>query len=88
MNDVLSAFAPNRTISKMTLRIIVAFQVAVVLLIWINSPFKVLPQPDEVLRAFRDLWFEQGLGRELWTSFSMNLEALGLTVLISLRSPT
>lgn len=84
MNDVLSAFAPNRTISKMTLRIIVAFQVAIVLLIWINSPFKVLPQPGEVLRAFRGLWFEQGLGRELWTSFSMNLEALGLTVLISL----
>lgn len=84
MKNVLSAFLPNRAISAMTLRIIVAFQVAIVLLIWINSPFPVLPQPDEVLRAFRGLWFEQGLGRELWTSFSMNLQALGLTLLISL----
>jgi NitT/TauT family transport system permease protein len=84
LRNVVSAFLPNRAISAMTLRIIVAFQVAIVLLIWINSPFPVLPQPDEVLGAFRGLWFEQGLGRELWTSFSMNLQALGLTLLISL----
>ncbi|HEY4562195.1 MAG TPA: nitrate ABC transporter permease [Thermoanaerobaculia bacterium] len=79
-----SAFVPNRAISRNALRIIVASQVAIALLIWINSPFKVLPQPDEVFRAFRGLWFEQGLGRELWTSFSMNLEALALTIVISL----
>lgn len=84
MRDITSAFAPNRAISSMTLRIIVAFQVAVFLLIWINSPFPVLPQPDEVARAFRTLWFEQGLGRELWTSFTLNLKALALTLLISL----
>ncbi|HEY4573496.1 MAG TPA: nitrate ABC transporter permease [Thermoanaerobaculia bacterium] len=79
-----SAFVPNRAISRNALRIIVASQAAIALLIWINSPFKVLPQPDEVFRAFRGLWFEQGLGRELWTSFSMNLEALALTIVISL----
>ncbi|HEX6903662.1 MAG TPA: nitrate ABC transporter permease [Thermoanaerobaculia bacterium] len=84
MNRVLAAFAPNRVISKNTLRIIVAFQVAIVVLIWINSPFEVLPQPDEVLRAFNGLWFEQGLGRELGTSFLINLQALGLTLAISL----
>ncbi len=84
MNNVLAAFAPNRAISKNTLRIIVAAQVAIVLLIWLSSPFPVLPKPMEVLRAFQNLWFNQGLGRELWTSFSMNLQALGLTLLISL----
>lgn len=84
MSGVTSAFVPNRAISRNALRIIVASQVAIALLIWINSPFKVLPQPDEVFRAFRGLWFEQGLGRELWTSFSMNLEALALTIVISL----
>ncbi|HEV2846230.1 MAG TPA: nitrate ABC transporter permease, partial [Thermoanaerobaculia bacterium] len=78
------AFVPNRAISANTLRLIVAVQVAIVLLIWINSPFRVLPQPDEVLKAFRGLWFEQGLGRELGTSFMINLQALGLTLVISL----
>jgi NitT/TauT family transport system permease protein len=84
LNRVLAAFAPNRVISKNTLRIIVAFQVAIVLLIWLNSPFPVLPRPGEVFRAFQELWFQEGLGRELGTSFTMNLQALGLTVLISL----
>jgi NitT/TauT family transport system permease protein len=84
LNGVTSAFVPNRAISRNALRIVVASQAAIALVIWINSPFKVLPQPDEVFRAFRGLWFEQGLGRELWTSFSMNLEALALTIVISL----
>lgn len=84
MNALKEAFLPNRAISPMTLRIIVAFQAAVALLIWINSPFPILPQPDEVLRAFRTLWFEQGLGRELFTSFMLNLQALGLTLIIAL----
>jgi NitT/TauT family transport system permease protein len=84
MRDITGAFAPNRAISPTTLKIIIAFQVAVVLMIWINSPFQVLPQPDEVARAFHGLWFTQGLGRELWTSFGLNLQALALTVLISL----
>ena len=84
MNALVQAFLPNRAISANTLRIIVAFQVALLLLIWINSPFKVLPQPLEVLRAFRDLWFNQGLSRELGTSFLLNLEALALSTLLSL----
>jgi NitT/TauT family transport system permease protein len=82
--DLKSAFVPNRAVSRTTLRILIACQAAVALLIWINSPFPVLPQPGEVAKAFRVLWFEQGLGQELWTSFTMNLEALGLTLAISL----
>ncbi|HEX3128693.1 MAG TPA: nitrate ABC transporter permease [Thermoanaerobaculia bacterium] len=84
MNAFVQAFLPNRAISPNALRIIVAFQVALLLLIWINSPFKVLPQPMEVLRAFQDLWMTQGLSRELWTSFALNLEALALSTLLSL----
>jgi NitT/TauT family transport system permease protein len=84
MNTIAYAFAPNRAISPNALRIIIAFQVAVLLLIWINSPFKVLPQPMEVLRAFEGLWMTQGLARELGTSFSLNLQALALSTLLSL----
>lgn len=84
VSAILQAFLPNRVISRQTLWIIVAFQVAVFLTIWIYSPFKVLPQPDEVLRALRGLWFNQGLSRELWTSFLLSLQALALSLLISL----
>ena len=49
-------------------------------LFWWLSPLEVLPNPAEVVTALRGLWFEQGLGRELITSFTLNLEALGLTL--------
>jgi NitT/TauT family transport system permease protein len=83
-SHLLSAFLPNRVVSPMAIRLLVAGEIAIALGIWINSPFKVLPQPGEVLRAFRSLWLEQGLGRELFTSIGMNLEALGWTALLSL----
>src|SRR5205085_3236660 len=54
------------------------------LLIWLNSPFKVLPRPMEVLEALRALWMTQGLGQELIVSFRTNLEALAWTSVISL----
>jgi NitT/TauT family transport system permease protein len=45
---------------------------------------QVFPTPLEVLRAFPNLWFEEGLGQELATSFLANAEALLLSTLISL----
>lgn len=84
MNAIAESFLPNRVISRQTLWIIVVFQAAVFLAIWIYSPFKVLPQPDEVWAGFKDLWMTQGLARELWTSLTLNLQALALTLVISL----
>jgi NitT/TauT family transport system permease protein len=75
---------PNRVVSPMVMRLIIGVQVAIFVVIWWNSPFKVLPRPDEVARAAQELWMTQGLAQELWTSFTMNLEALALTLAISL----
>jgi NitT/TauT family transport system permease protein len=58
--------------------------VLLALLVWLNSPFRVLPRPDEVARALQSLWMTEGLGPELWVSFTTNLEAIGWTALISL----
>src|SRR5687767_6711290 len=66
------------------MRLIVLVQAAAALLFWWTSPVAVLPNPAEVATALRRLWFQEGLGRELITSFRLNLEALGLTLLISL----
>jgi NitT/TauT family transport system permease protein len=82
--EVLGALAPNRAVSPATMRLIVLVQAAAALLFWWTSPVAVLPNPAEVMTALRRLWFQEGLGRELITSFSLNLEALGLTLLISL----
>ena len=81
---LLSAFAPNRTVSKTSMRIIVVVQLLLVLAFWLTSPFEVLPQPLEVVTALKTLWFTQGLGRELGTSLALNVQALAITVAISL----
>ena len=75
-NPVVAAFLPNAVVSPGVMQGIIAFQVIVALVVWLNSPFKALPRPDEVLSALRDLWMTRGLGPELWTSFMLNAEAL------------
>lgn len=81
---VLAVLLPNQEVSRGTLRLVLAFQLAVALGVWWNSPFKVLPRPEEVLRALHTLWFTQGLGPELFRSFQLNLEALAWASLLSL----
>lgn len=80
----LAAFLPDRIVSPAVMRLIVLAEIVIALLIWWQSPYKVLPRPDEVFRALGDLWMHQGLGPELVSSFQKNLMALGWTALISL----
>jgi len=84
VEGLVAAFLPNRAVSPMTMRMIVVVEIVLALIIWITSPFKVLPRPDEVLQALQSLWMTQGLGQELATSFKLNLEALAWTAAISL----
>jgi NitT/TauT family transport system permease protein len=83
-SELAQAFLPNRVISRTAFQILIAAELLIFLLIWWNSPFAVLPRPDEVLTGFGNLWMNQGLGPELWTSLMANLEALGITLVISL----
>lgn len=80
----LGVFAPNRVVSKNTLRIIIAFEVAVLLIVWATSTYVFLPKPADVYRAFLDLWAHEGLGQELITSFLLNLQAMALATVLSL----
>lgn len=80
----LNLFLPNRAIPALGLWIVAAVEAALFLLLWVFSPYKVLPQPGEVLSAVSRLWLTQGLGQELATSFVLNLQALLWSSVISL----
>jgi NitT/TauT family transport system permease protein len=84
LQALLGVFAPNRVVSGTTMRFIALVEVVIALVVWLTSPFKVLPRPDEVLHALSDLWMKQGLGQDLAVSFGLNLQALALASLISL----
>ena len=83
-DKLLGTFAPNRVISPNALRIIIVFQVAVLLLVWATSSYPFLPKPAAVWDAFIDLWSHEGLGGELITSFLLNAQAMAVATLISL----
>jgi NitT/TauT family transport system permease protein len=84
LHEILGSFSPNRVISKPALRFIVAFQVAVLLIVWATSTYVFLPKPLDVWRAFIDLWAHEGLGQELIVSFLLNVQAMAWATLISL----
>jgi NitT/TauT family transport system permease protein len=83
MTEALAVFAPNRVLSKNTIRLLIATQILMVLLLWAFSPFVLLPKPGEVFRSLGELW-QQGLGSELITSFYLNLEAIAVSTIVSL----
>ncbi len=83
MNDAIHLFAPNKVVSRNTVRWLVTFQLLMLVAIWVFSPTVFLPKPGEVFQSLHDLWFE-GLGSELITSFYLNLQAIALSAILSL----
>jgi NitT/TauT family transport system permease protein len=63
---------------------VTAFWGALALVIWTASPWKSLPGPGEVLRAFGTLWWQQGMGPELYSTLKLICHATLLTVVISM----
>lgn len=77
-------FLPNRTIDAVTATALVGFWAALALLAWVLSPFETLPGPGEVLSVFETLWWEHGMGPELFTTLGLIGESLLITTLLSL----
>lgn len=76
-------FSPNAVLNRNAVRLLVISQVLVALLLWVFSPFVLLPKPGEVWDAFVDLW-QQGLGAELITSLYLNIQAIIVATALSL----
>lgn len=83
-NRIKAAFLPNRAVDAVVSLALVAFWAATALLIWLLSPWESLPGPAEVFTALSDLWWEQGMGPELFTTLKLILHALLVTVLLSM----
>jgi NitT/TauT family transport system permease protein len=81
---LVSVFSPNRVVAPSVFRTLILIQVATAVALWWLSPFEVLPNPLEVVNGVRTLWFEEGLGTELITSFWVNLQALAWMLAIGL----
>ena len=79
-----NALLPNRAIDKRMAAGIVAFWIAIAALAWLAMPFATLPSPREVWHALGNLWNEQGMSQDLFTTLRLLFHALVLTIVISL----
>lgn len=81
---IKAAFLPNRPVDGVIALGLVGFWAAVALLLWLGSPWESLPGPGEVFAALSTLWWEQGMGPELFATLRLILHALLLTVILSM----
>lgn len=81
---IKAAFLPNRPVEPLVALGVVGVWAGLALLMWVLSPWESLPGPGEVWAALKNLWWEQGMGPELFTTLKLILHALLLTVLISM----
>jgi NitT/TauT family transport system permease protein len=82
--SIARVLAPNRAIDTRTSGVLVFGWGAAALAVWAASPVATLPAPREVLSALTDLWWQGGLGPELYTTLGLIASALACSVGISL----
>lgn len=79
-----NALMPNRVVDPATGMILIGFWAAGFVLVWFASPWATLPTPGEVFRAYRHLWFEEGMAWEVATTVKLIFHAMAYTVVISM----
>jgi NitT/TauT family transport system permease protein len=79
-----NAFLPNRPIDRTMGLALIAFWLVIAFLAWLAIPFASLPKPGEVWSALGSLWWEHGMGPELFTTIKLIGHALLLTVVFSM----
>lgn len=84
MNDIKTICTPNQHVALRTTGLIIAGWVVLWLGWWTAFKPAIFPNPLGVVNAFPALWMEKGLGQDLLSSFTVNLEAIALSIILSL----
>ncbi|RFS13892.1 ABC transporter permease [Emticicia sp. C21] len=84
MEKIKKLFIPNTKNSQSTMAIMIAIQMAVFLVLWTTSSFRLIPTPMEILKSLQSLIASQNLIYELWNSTWLCLKSLLIATIISL----
>jgi NitT/TauT family transport system permease protein len=83
VTEILGVLSPLKVVNKRTFLMLMLGTVAVLASAWVFSPSPLLPNPSEVWSCFKDQW-EAGLGTQLIISYTLNLQAILWSIVISL----
>ncbi len=84
MPSLRNALLPNRAIDRTVALGLVAAWIGSAVLVWVLSPFASLPGPGDVWRGLGHLWWQEGMGPELYTTLHLIFHSLLLTIAISM----
>jgi NitT/TauT family transport system permease protein len=82
--SIAGVLAPHRRVEGRTAVALVVGWAVAVMAVWVASPVATLPAPREVIAALWDLWWQGGLGPELFVTLKLIASALACSVGISL----
>ncbi|MDB5214699.1 MAG: Urea carboxylase-related transporter, permease protein, partial [Myxococcaceae bacterium] len=82
--SIAGVLAPHRRVEGRTAVVLVVGWAVAVMAVWVASPVATLPAPREVIAALGDLWWQGGLGPELFVTLKLIASALACSVGISL----
>lgn len=75
---------PNQSVTKKTEWILWIFWAVVGFVTWEYLMPVVIPRPMEVLTALQSLYLDSGLAEHLWNTFSMQVQAMLIAIVLSL----
>lgn len=78
------AFLPNRVVKPTTMALVAVGWAALALAFWAATPFESLPKPGECFAALSSLWWQHGMGPELFATLRLIGHATLITVVLSL----
>lgn len=76
-------FRPNAVVSAATYRVILIFEIIALIALWTLAP-SIIPSPLVVWHELTTLVMTGGLIGELWSSLTLNVEAIAVSTIISL----
>jgi NitT/TauT family transport system permease protein len=82
--SIADAFLPNRVVKPTTMLLIAVGWAALAFAVWAAAPFESWPKPTECFAALRTLWWQHGMGPELFTTLRLIGHATLITVVLSL----
>ena len=83
LNELKKIFSPNESIHKTTILGVIALQIVLLTAFWYTTG-ELIPKPHEILNALGNLLKGGDLIRELFTSAGLCLQAMGISIVLSL----
>jgi NitT/TauT family transport system permease protein len=81
--SIRQLFLPNQPVASSTMQWLLAGQMLVLLALWALWPSALMPRPTAIASAWYTLLFERGLCYDIWSSLTVNLEALAIATGLS-----